>query len=201
MMDKIVLATRNAHKVEELEALLEGEPIQILSLKDLPDLPEVVEDGETFEENAVKKAREICKFTGLPALADDSGLEVDLLGGAPGIYSARFSGPKATHADNNQKLLKELQDYPNQEERIARFRSVIALVLPDGTEKVVEGSCAGYILKELKGQEGFGYDPLFYVPEYEATFAELPMEVKNRISHRGRAFQKIVEEIRNLKTK
>lgn len=201
MMDKIVLATRNAHKVEELEALLEGEPIQILSLKDLPDLPEVVEDGETFEENALKKAQEICKFIGLPALADDSGLEVDLLDGAPGIYSARFSGPNATHAGNNQKLLEELQDHPNQKDRTARFRSVIALVLPDGSEKVVEGSCEGYILTELKGREGFGYDPLFYVPEYEATFAELPMEVKNQISHRGRAFRKIVEEIRNLKTK
>lgn len=197
-MDKLVLATRNAHKVSELKQLLKGEAIQVLSLDDFAEFPEVVEDGTTFRENALKKAREVCQATGLPALADDSGLEVDLLNGAPGVYSARFSGPNATNAENNRKLLELLKPYPELEERSARFKSVIALVLPDGREKVVEGSAEGYILSDLRGTEGFGYDPLFYVPEYDATFAELPMEVKNRISHRGKAFSLIVEEIRKL---
>lgn len=195
---KIVLATHNLHKVQELKALLEGEPIEVLSLEDIPDLPDVEETGVTFTENALKKAREICEVTGLPALADDSGLEVDLLNGAPGVYSARFSGPQATHEENNRKLLELLQDHPDPQERTARFKSVIALVMPDGREQVVEGCAEGFILTELRGQEGFGYDPLFYVPEYDGTFAELPLATKNQISHRGRAFVKIVSEIKNI---
>lgn len=197
-MVKIVLATRNLHKVEELEALLAGEPVQVLSLKDLPDLPDVEEDGTTFADNALKKAREICKHTGLPALADDSGLEVDLLNGAPGVYSARFAGEPSDTAANNQKLLNLLKDHPKLEDRTARFKSVIAFVMPDGREVVVEGAAEGLILKEFRGKGGFGYDPLFYVPEHEMTFAELPMDVKNRISHRGKAFHRIVDEIRKI---
>lgn len=197
-MQKIVLATRNTHKVEELQKMLQGESIEVLSLRDLPHLPEVVEDGETFRENALKKAREVCKVTGLPALADDSGLQVDLLGGAPGVYSARFAGSQATDQDNNRKLLDLLQNHPDPEERTARFKSVIAFVMPDGRESVVEGSVEGILLTERKGQGGFGYDPLFYVPEYGQTMAELSMEVKNQISHRGKAFQMIISEIRSL---
>lgn len=200
-MEKLILATRNLHKVEELQELLGDEEIQILSLKDFSNLPEVVEDGQTFQENALKKARIIAKTTGLPALADDSGLEVDLLDGAPGVYSARFAGLGATDADNNQKLLQLLEGIPDLNSRTARFRSVIALVLPDGSEKVVEGKCEGLILTELRGHGGFGYDPLFYLPEYAQTFAELPMKVKNKISHRGRAFRLILEEIRKIRTK
>lgn len=199
-MDKLVLATRNAHKVSELRQMLKDEHIEVLSLDDFMEVPEIVEDGTTFGENALKKAREVCKATGLPALADDSGLEVDLLDGAPGVYSARFSGPNATTADNNRKLLELLKPHPDMKDRSARFKSVIALVLPDGRETVVEGAAEGYILSDFRGAEGFGYDPLFYVPEYDATFAELPMEVKNRISHRGKAFSLIVEEIRKLAT-
>lgn len=197
-MQKIILATRNSHKVEELQKMLLGESIEVLSLKDLPGLPEVAEDGETFRENALKKAREICKAAGLPALADDSGLQVDLLGGAPGVYSARFAGPQATDRDNNQKLLGLMQNHPDPEERTARFQSVIAFVTPDGRESVVEGSVEGVLLTELKGQGGFGYDPLFYVPEYGQTMAQLSMEVKNQISHRGKAFKMIISEIRDL---
>ncbi len=199
-MKRLVLATRNAHKVEELRELLNDEEIQVLSLEDFPDMPEVVEDGDTFAANALKKARSVAKVVQLPTLADDSGLEVDLLAGAPGVYSARFAGSKATDLDNNQKLLSLLKDHPEIKERTGRFKSVIALVMPDGLEKVVEGSCEGLILTELRGKSGFGYDPLFFVPEYNATFAELSMEIKNKISHRGCAFRNIVEEIRKLKT-
>lgn len=195
-MDKLVLATRNKHKVQELEVLLQDMSIEILSFKDFDDLPDVIEDGTTFQENALKKAREICKQINLPTLADDSGLEVDLLRGAPGVYSARFAGQEATDQENNQKLLKLLENHPDLKERTARFISVIAFVQPDGSEKIVKGSCEGLLLTELRGEGGFGYDPLFYLPEYDATFAELPMEIKNKISHRGRAFRKIVGELK-----
>lgn len=195
---KIVLATHNRHKIEELKALLAGEPVEVLSLEDIPDLPDVEETGTTFAENALKKAREICRITGLPALADDSGLEVDLLNGAPGVYSARFSGPAATHEQNNRKLLELLRDHPDPQERTARFKSVIALVMPDGRERLVEGCVEGVILSELRGQQGFGYDPLFFVPGHQATLAELPLEIKNRISHRGNAFRKIAAEMKNI---
>lgn len=200
-MQQLVLATQNLHKVEELRELMADEDLQIWSLKDFPEIPEIIEDGRTFRDNALKKARQVCKALKLPTLADDSGLEVDLLGGAPGVYSARFAGPNATSLLNNQKLLELLKDHPDLNERAARFISVIALVLPDGFEKVVFGSCAGYILPQLRGTSGFGYDPLFYLPEYQATFAELPLEIKNQISHRGRAFRQMVEEVRRLKTK
>lgn len=200
-MQQLVLATQNLHKVEELRELMSDEDLQICSLKDFPEIPEIIEDGRTFRDNALKKARQVCKALKRPTLADDSGLEVALLGGAPGVYSARFAGPNATSLLNNQKLLELLKDHPDLNERTARFISVIALVLPDGFEKVVIGSCEGYILPQLQGTSGFGYDPLFYLPEYQATFAELPLEIKNQISHRGRAFRQIVEEIRRLKTK
>ena len=197
-MSKIVLASGNEHKIEELNKLLEDEPYQVLSKKDFDNLPEVVEDKDTLQGNALKKAREICQIVELPTLADDTGLEVDSLDGKPGVYSARFAGPEATDKDNNEKLLRLLADHEDVGQRTARFRTVIALVLPDGREKVVEGKCEGYILKEPRGEQGFGYDPLFYVEEYDATFAQLPMETKNKISHRGRAFRSIIKEIKEL---
>lgn len=197
-MSKIVLASGNEHKIEELNKLLEDEPYQVLSKKDFDNLPEVVEDKDTLQGNALKKAREICQIVQLPTLADDTGLEVDSLDGKPGVYSARFAGPEATDKDNNEKLLRLLADYEDADQRTARFRTVIALVLPDGREKVVEGKCEGYILKEPRGEQGFGYDPLFYVEEYDATFAQLPMETKNKISHRGRAFRSIIKEIKGM---
>lgn len=200
-MNQLVLATRNLGKVRELEVLLQDDDLEILSLQDFPEIPEIIEDGQTFQDNALKKARIVGETLQLPTLADDSGLEVALLAGAPGVYSARFAGPKATSLLNNQRLLELLKDYPDLQERTAQFVSVIALVLPDGYERVVHGSCAGYILLQPQGTGGFGYDPLFYLPEYQATFAELPLKIKNQISHRGRAFRQIVAEIRKLKTR
>lgn len=188
-MTKIVLATQNQGKVRELKRLLEDMPAELLSLTDFPELAEVVEDGLTFAENAIKKAREISSATGLVAMADDSGLEVDFLGGAPGVHSARFAGPQKSDADNNRKLLTMLNNVP-QEQRTARFRCVIAVAVPGGEVETAEGTCSGIIGFEPKGSDGFGYDPLFYVPEFDRTFAELGLDIKNKISHRGKALVK-----------
>jgi XTP/dITP diphosphohydrolase len=149
-------------------------------------MPETVEDGETFQENAIKKAREAAQFTGILALADDSGLEVDCLDGLPGVHSARFAGEPKDDAANNAKLLTLMQDIP-WEQRTARFRCVVALCTPQGKVFTSDGSCEGYILEYLKGKGGFGYDPLFYVPDLNQTFAEIDIEIKNKISHRGKA--------------
>ena len=196
-MTKIVLATGNLGKVRELKKLLENMPVEVLSLADFPELPEVVEDGSTFAENALKKARQISRATGLLTLADDSGLEVDFLGGAPGVHSARFAGPRKSDADNNQKLLELLKDVP-EEKRTARFRCVIAVAAPGARVETAEGTCEGIVGFAPKGEGGFGYDPLFYVPEFGRTFAELSMDIKNKISHRGKALIKardILEEM------
>lgn len=195
-MKKLVLATNNQGKVNELAELLKDLNVMILSLKDFPDIPEVIEDGETFAENALIKASAVCRATGILTLADDSGLEVDALNGAPGVYSARFAGPQKNDADNNQKLLSLLVEIP-EEKRTARFRCSIALMTPEGMEKVFEGTCEGYIGQELRGKQGFGYDPLFYLPEFGKTFAELDLNIKNNISHRGKAFSKAVEYLQN----
>jgi len=181
-----VVATANRHKVEEIRAILADLPIVVRSLAEFPGAPEVVEDGATYRENALKKARSAATFTGKPALADDTGLEVDALAGQPGLYSARFAGEGCTFQDNIRKLLHVLEGVP-AERRGARFRCVIALVTPGGREQVVEGELRGRITEEQIGGGGFGYDPIFYVPEVGRTLAELTAEEKNRISHRGRA--------------
>lgn len=180
---KLVIATRNPHKLEEIHAIFNFQGLEVCSAFDFPDIPDVVEDGDTLEANAIKKAGEICRATGLPALADDSGLEVEALNGEPGVYSARWSGEGCTYHDNNLKLLRELAG----KNRRAQFRTVIALALPGEKPQTVEGSVKGTIIEELRGEQGFGYDPLFMPDGYNQTFAELPAEVKNKISHRARA--------------
>ncbi len=166
--------------------------IEVLSLRSYPDVPEVEEDGLTFFENALKKASEVSRHTREAVLADDSGLEVDALGGEPGIHSARYSGPAATDATNNQKLLRMLRDVP-REKRGAAFRCVLVLYRPDGQSESFEGAWRGEILFEPRGTMGFGYDPLFLDEQQGLSAAELPPEIKNRISHRGRAFAKFRE--------
>jgi XTP/dITP diphosphohydrolase len=184
---KLIIATRNAHKLEEIQAIFDFKNLEVLSAFDFPDIPDVVEDGDTLEANAIKKAVEIAKATNCWAMADDSGLEVDALDGAPGIYSARYAGEPCDYAANNEKLLRELAD---EEDRSARFRTVIALSDPEGNIKTVAGACPGRIIEELRGTNGFGYDPLFVPEGHTETFAQLSSEVKNRISHRARALQK-----------
>ncbi len=193
---RVVLATRNRDKLREIARLLDPKQFELLTLDDFDDFPEVEEDGTTLEENALKKAREVAAATGLLTVADDTGLEVDALGGQPGVYSSRYAGEKAMYADNVQKLLRELRGVP-QEKRTARFRCVAAIV--DGSRQVtVEGVCEGLILEEPRGEGGFGYDPVFYVPELGKTFAEMDTEEKNAVSHRGKAFRKAAEILRTL---
>jgi XTP/dITP diphosphohydrolase len=182
---QIVLATRNQHKVVEIREALADLPLQILSLVDFPQAPEVIEDGETLEANAIKKAWTIHRYTNLPAVADDTGLMVEVLAGAPGVYSSRFAGPHATYADNVEKLLRLMQGIPAAQ-RAATFRTVIVFIA-NGKTHTVEGVCHGQITFAPQGEGGFGYDPVFLVPELNKTFAELALAEKNRISHRGRA--------------
>lgn len=199
-MLKLVLASRNKGKIAELRWYLANmRPHTIWELTPLsayPEAPEVEEDGETFLDNAVKKATVVAKAVGEWALADDSGLEVDALGGAPGVYSARYADLEHQGAPNdqknNEKLLKELAGVPLSR-RTARFKSVIALASPEGKVWTAEGSCEGYIGLEPRGERGFGYDPLFYLPEYGLTMAELAEEEKNRISHRARAMEQFLQ--------
>ncbi len=180
------MATGNRYKVEEIRALLADLPVAVRSLAEFPGAPEVIEDGRTYRENALKKAWSAVKFTGKPALADDTGLEVDALGGQPGLHAARFAGEGCTFEDNVKKLLRLLEGVPPQR-RGARFVCVLALVDPSGRERMVEGDLLGRITEAPTGGGGFGYDPVFYVPEVGKTLAELAPEEKNRISHRGRA--------------
>jgi len=187
---KLVVATRNRHKVEEIGKILDGLGYEILSLADFPDAPEVIEDGSTFEENALKKATAIFRYTELLTIADDSGLEIDALNGQPGVKSARFAGESASDDDRNQKVLGLLEGVP-EVERGARFKCAIALSTPKGNTEVVLGVCEGRITFETKGNAGFGYDPIFLVPKYNKTFAELGPKIKNRISHRAIALQKV----------
>ncbi|TYO96137.1 XTP/dITP diphosphatase [Desulfallas thermosapovorans] len=188
--DPIVLATRNEGKVRELQQLLTGTGFAVVSLACHPNVPEVVEDGDTFEANAVKKAREVAVAVGRITLADDSGLVVDYLDGAPGVHSARFAGQEHDDTANNLKLLQLLDGVPRQK-RTARFCCVVALATPDGQVATTQGTCEGVIIETPRGENGFGYDPLFLVPEYNRTFAELDSSTKNAISHRGRALQKV----------
>ncbi len=188
-MDTLILATGNPHKAEEIQESLKDTGIHILTLKDFPDAPEVEEDGETCQDNAIKKATAIAAFTGHWALADDTGLEVAALGGRPGVYAARYAGEHATYEDNCHKLIQELQDVP-EEQRGARFITVMALADPQGKTQVVEGVLEGKITKSFQGTQGFGYDPVFYVPQENKTLAEMSLNEKNQISHRARALQK-----------
>ena len=194
--DEVVIATNNSHKLEEIGSILEDFDYNIYSLNDV-DLGgvEIVEDGKTFEHNALIKARTIAKMTNMIAISDDSGLEVDAIGKKPGIYSARYAGENATDEDNRQKLMKALQNIP-MSQRTARFVSAIAVVFPDGKEFVVRGTCEGKIGFEEKGNNGFGYDPLFIVDGYNKTFGEIPSAIKNTISHRANALKLMKTEFK-----
>ena len=197
---KLFFATGNKGKVKELEALIEGMDLQVLYMADVPDFVSPEETGTTFRENARIKARSACDFTGLPSLADDSGLVVEALKGAPGVYSARYSGENATSESNNEKLLKEMNNVP-QEQRKAYFCAVLCLALPDGRDLFSEGRVNGEILTEYRGTNGFGYDPLFFVTEKGKGMAEMTMEEKNAISHRSRAFEGISNALNSLYSK
>jgi XTP/dITP diphosphohydrolase len=189
---ELVVATGNRGKLLEIGELLRDRVERLLSPADFDAFPVVVEDGATFAENAMKKALAAAEVTGRPVLADDSGLVVDALGGRPGVYSARFAGKDAGDGDNNARLLEELAEVP-QEQRTAAFHCVIALCYPDGICRTFDGELRGIILAAPRGSGGFGYDPLFLVPEFGQTLAELPLTIKNRISHRGKALAALKE--------
>lgn len=193
----IVLASRNQGKIKEIQAMLASLGIRITSLNDYPEIPEIVEDGMSFLENALKKGRTVAEATGEIVLADDSGLEVEALGGAPGIYSARYAGNDADDLQNNRKLLDDLKGVP-VENRGAAFRCVLVLYPPDGRHEAFEGCWEGQITEAPAGEGGFGYDPLFFLPREGMTVAQLSPEVKNRISHRANAFAKLKERLKNL---
>jgi len=187
---EILVATGNAHKLDEIRTILNPLGIRLLSLKDLPNKPsEVIEDQETFEGNAIKKAVQTAKETGMYCLADDSGLEVSVLGGAPGVYSARYAGESASDVENYEKLLRNMED---ESDRSARFVCVIAFASPDGLIGTAEGEVRGRISRHPVGNEGFGYDPCFVPDGYDHSFAELGSEIKDSISHRGNALQQAV---------
>ncbi|GLX77041.1 non-canonical purine NTP pyrophosphatase [Thalassotalea insulae] len=198
-MSTIVLATGNQGKVKELASLLAEHHIDIKPQSDF-DVPDVAETGTTFVENAIIKARHAAKITGLPAIADDSGLEVDALSGAPGVYSARFAGANASDQDNNDKLLAELADIP-QANRTARFHCVLVYIRHenDPTPIICHGVWQGRILTAPKGEQGFGYDPLFWLEQQQMSSAELPRELKNRLSHRGQALKLLAAELATAK--
>jgi XTP/dITP diphosphohydrolase len=193
----LILATRNKGKAREIGASLEIPSLTFQSLNDFPDLPEVIEDGSSFLQNALKKARTISDSLNLPVLADDSGLVVDYLQGAPGIYSARFSGPAATDQKNIEKLLTMLQGVP-EKNRLARFVCVLVFYEPSGRWVQTEGTCEGRITCASEGDQGFGYDPVFYLPAFQKTMAQLPLEIKNRISHRAKAIEKMRPHLLSL---
>ncbi len=187
---ELVLATRNPDKGRELATLLEGMGIHIRTLAEFPTVPEVEEDGETCEANAIKKAREVARSTGLPSVADDTGLEVDALGGRPGVFAARYAGEHATYEDNCRKLLRELEGVP-KEARQARFLTVAVIAFPSGDIHVTQGSLEGAIAEHPIGDRGFGYDPVFLVLEYGKSLAQLTIDEKNCISHRAKAFAQV----------
>ncbi|RNC67821.1 MAG: XTP/dITP diphosphatase [Desulfuromonadales bacterium] len=196
-MISLVVATRNKGKLLEIVKLLEGLPVRVLSFDDFEDVPVVDEDGSTFEANAIKKAKSAARDFGCLALADDSGLVVDALEGEPGIYSARYAGEGATDADNNAKLLREMASVP-PDRRDAAFCCVLALCGPERDCSTFTGEVRGVILEQAVGEGGFGYDPLFLVKGEGKTMAELPLEVKNRISHRAKALEQVKEFLSSL---
>jgi XTP/dITP diphosphohydrolase len=190
-MTTIVLATTNKKKLEEMKRMFAGYDIHFETLKSFPGCPEVVEDGKTFRANALKKALAVSNFTGYPAVADDSGLEVTALGGAPGVYSARYAGEKATDSDNVKKLLRAMRSLTESGDREARFVCCIAYATPEGKRKTFTGYVRGIIGKKQRGYNGFGYDPVFYPEGHDKTFAEMTDKDKDRLSHRGRAMKKL----------
>lgn len=194
---RLVLATRNKGKVKEMAGMLASHGMEVLSLDDFPQVGEIEEDGATFAENAIKKAVVTAELTSLTALADDSGLVVDYLDGAPGIFSARFAGGARSDHANNEKLLNLLAGLP-PDKRTARFQCVIAVARPDGAVHTVQGTCEGIIAEAPRGDLGFGYDPLFYLPEYDKTFAELDLPLKNKISHRGKALTQVLAYLESI---
>jgi XTP/dITP diphosphohydrolase len=188
----IVLATKNQGKKKEMIKLLEGYPVKIMTLEDFGPIPEIIEDGETFDDNAYKKASLTARYLGFPALADDSGLVVQALDGKPGVHSARYAGENASDEDNVKKLLNEMDKI---EDRKAYFECVISIAVPTGPALTYEAKCEGTIVREPKGNRGFGYDPVFFYPELNKTFAELTMDEKSEVSHRGKALNEIKKEI------
>ena len=195
MIDKIIFATGNEGKMKEVRMLLEDFNLPVLSLKDAGIKADIVEDGTTFEENAMIKATEIMKMTGALVLADDSGLEIDYLNKEPGIYSARYMGEDTSYRIKNQNLIDRLAGVPD-EKRTARFVCAIAAAFPNGEVCTAIGTIEGIIGYEERGENGFGYDPIFFLPEYGKTTAELPLEIKNQLSHRGNALRKMKEELK-----
>ncbi|QTA92719.1 XTP/dITP diphosphatase [Desulfonema magnum] len=187
----LVVATRNKGKTSEIRELLKDFPIEIKNLDDFGPIPQVEEDGDTFDENAYKKASFTARILGYPALADDSGLLVDALDGAPGVYSARYAGENATDEERYAKILQEIKGKTN---RKAAFECVISIAVPTGPALTYEARCEGVIAEQPSGSNGFGYDPIFYYPELKKTFAELTQEEKNSVSHRGKAFREVQEE-------
>ncbi len=191
-MDRIlVAATKNKGKIREFSGLFSGSGLHVCGLEDFGPIPAVIEDGKTFEENAVKKARFTARVLGIPALADDSGLTVKALAGMPGVYSARYAGEGAADADNNSKLLEALK---GSHQREAVFICVLAIAVPRGPALIYEGRCDGLIAEAPAGENGFGYDPVFYYPPTGKTFAQMSLEEKNKVSHRGRAMAELREE-------
>jgi XTP/dITP diphosphohydrolase len=197
--DRLVLATNNRHKVKEIQAILRQArlPVRVLTLDDFPKAKPVVENKRTIEGNALKKAKEVARRTGVPALADDTGLFIDALRGKPGVYSARFAGPGCTFQDNNAKVLRLMAKVPAARRR-AVFRCIAALALPNGRSVWAEGRLVGRIAPGIAGAQGFGYDPVFYVPSLKKTFAQMSAAQKNAISHRGRAFRQVPRLWRTL---
>jgi XTP/dITP diphosphohydrolase len=189
---ELIVATRNRDKCNELQALLQDLGVRLRTIGDFPGAPDVVEDGTTCEANAIKKAQSAAQFTGLPAIADDTGLEVAALSGRPGVYAARYAGESATYEDNWRKLLHELNGIPSAR-RQARFVTAAAIAYPDGRVQVAMGTLDGMITEQPQGTSGFGYDPVFLVPEKGKTLAEMTAEEKNQVSHRARAFQRAKE--------
>jgi XTP/dITP diphosphohydrolase len=189
LLPKLLLATNNAGKVKEYRSLLQGIPFELVTPKEMGNTMDVAETGATYRENARLKACSLAAQSGLLTLADDSGIEVDALNGEPGVVSARYAGENASNAERVDHLLSELKDVP-KEKRTARFYCLIAIAQPNGTVQFCDGECKGTIAFKPSGERGFGYDPIFYLPEWGKTMAELPVEVKNQISHRGTAAQK-----------
>lgn len=194
---KLLVATGNQGKLREIRHLLGASAIEIVGLDELVNPPDVIEDGMSFTENACKKALEMARFSGLLTLADDSGLVVNALNGEPGVHSARYAGQQGDDRANNAKLLRTMATVPDEQRRAA-FCCVMALAWPDGRVRTFEGQVSGFIMRGERGSGGFGYDPLFLVPEYGMTTAELPLEIKNRISHRGIALRQVIEALSEL---
>lgn len=187
---RIIFATRNEGKVREISEMLAETKMELISLNRFDSLPEIIEDGKNYLENALKKARVISEYTGEAVLADDSGLEVVALGGEPGVFSARYAGPQATDEENNAKLLLKLSNVP-LDKRKASFHCALVLYQPGGSYHSFEAKWNGRIIDEFRGTNGFGYDPIFLADEFNKTAAELPPEIKNKVSHRGQAFEKL----------